>query len=257
MNSISIKIADDHPNAASGADYLWLYFGGPERAIKLTSSSGQFAAAYRYIWDINDAGDWLEDHVSADRWDEITLKTDSGDGMKVKNIRIVHSSQIILDWECNQWLDASRLEPFGWLVLTAKILEKKLEQVGDTWIPQIHWAAREIGKSDGGKYGAGGTAWCSEFASWCLRKALWDTPTGQIDSEDMEDSFLPKRRYTHAQLIAKAYQLTAGDYIRFQWPDGGQHSALFLEYIDDANTPGDDTRIRTIEGNTSHGTVGV
>jgi hypothetical protein len=251
-NSIRIQIADDHANAGSEADYLWMYFGR-ERRVRLDVGGGRFTAGSTYTWDLNEVGDWLEDHVAADLWDEITLKTDSNDGMKVQSIRIKHSGQIILDWQCRQWLDGSRLEKYGWLVLTAKILQQKLDQIGGMWIPQIHWAAREIGKTDGQKYGAGaGDAWCSEFASWCLRKALWDTPGGSIGSQRMEDFFAGlDRKYTHDQLIAEEYQLTAGDYIRFQWAGGGQHSGIFIEYVDDPDNPTDDTTIRTIEGNAS------
>ncbi|MDL2124599.1 MAG: hypothetical protein LWX51_16325 [Deltaproteobacteria bacterium] len=95
--------------------------------------------------------------------------------MKIDRILIKHSSQTILDWECGLWLDGSRLEEYGKLVLTGKILETKLGHIGGLWVPQIHWGAREIGKTDGSKYDSD-DAWCSEFASWCLRKAMWETP---------------------------------------------------------------------------------
>ena len=35
------------------------------------------------------------------------------------------------------------------LGLAAKILEKKLDAIDSNWIPQIHWAARELGKAAG------------------------------------------------------------------------------------------------------------
>lgn len=249
-NAITIWIDADHPNAGSEADYIWMYFGR-EKRVKLLGLSGSFPAGTTLTWDLNAISDWLEDHVGTDLWDEIALVTDSNDGIKMDRIRIVHSSQTILDWSCGLWLDGSKLEEYGKLVLTGKIMETKLNQIGGLWVPQIHWAAREIGKTDGTKYGSTG-AWCSEFASWCLRKAMWDTPTGNIGSQPMEDYFAELgRKFTHDQLIDGDYRLVAGDYLRFEWASGGQHSGIFIEYIDDPASPSDGTTIRTIEGNAS------
>ena len=185
-------------------------------------------------WDLNVAKSFLESEVSADEWDEITLVNPSEDGIKLDRIQIVHSGEDILDWVCQTWLDGSKLEKHGFLGLTAKILATKLAQVNRTWEPQIHWAAREIGTTDYTKYGTG-SAWCSEFVSWCLRKVLWDTPVGSFASGSMERYFRNLgRKYTKAQLLDGTYTLTKGDYLRF--PD---HSALFLEYLGDpknANT---------------------
>ena len=249
-NSITIWINADHPNAGSEADYIWMYFGRNKR-VKLNVSGGRFPAGSSITWNLNDISDWLEDNVQTDLWDEIALVTDSGDGMKIDRIRIIHSSQTIVDWECGLWLDGSELEEYGKLVLTGKIMETKLGQINGLWVPQIHWAAREIGKTDGSKYGSNGQ-WCSEFSSWCLQKAMWDTPAGNIGSQAMEDYFADLgRMYTHDQLIDEDYRLVAGDYIRFEWASGGHHSGIFIEYIDDPSSPTDGTTIRTIEGNAS------
>lgn len=249
-NSITISIASTPASAKSETDYIWLYFGRSHR-VKLNAYNGQFPAGYTLTYDLNDIADWLEDHISTDAWDEIGLATDSTDGIKISHIKIVHSSQTILDWDCNLWLDGSKREEYTKLVFTAKILESKLNAIANNWVPQIHWAAREIGKSDGSKYGSTG-AWCSEFASWCIRKALFDTPSGNIGSQDMEDYYASiGRKYTYDQLINGDYVLVAGDYIRFEWSDGGHHSGIFIEYLTDAANPSDDTTIRTIEGNAS------
>jgi len=249
-NSIKIWIDSDHPNAASEADYIWMYFGLNKR-VQLNGSGGRFPAGVSLTWNLNDISEWLEDNIETDQWDEIALVTDSNDGIKIDRIQIKHSSQTILDWECNLWLDGSKQEEYGKLVLTGKILETKLNQIDGLWVPQIHWGAREIGKSDGTKYGSTG-AWCSEFASWCLRKAMWETPEGNIGSQPMEDYFAELgRMYTHDQLLDEAYRLVAGDYVRFEWASGGHHSCIFIEYLDDPYTPTDSTTIRTIEGNAS------
>ncbi len=250
-NSITIWVSADNPTTGSEADYIWMYFGRNKRVKLWGKDREQFPSGQTLTWDLNDISDWLEDNVETDLWDEIALTTDSNDGIKMDRIRIIHSGETILDWECGLWLDGSTLEPYGKLVLTGKILETKLGQIQNLWVPQIHWGAREIGKSDGSKYGSTG-AWCSEFASWCLRKAMWETPAGNIGSQSMEDYFSSlSRMYTHDQLIDGGYQLVAGDYIRFEWSSGGQHSGLFIEYIDDASSPTDATTIRTIEGNAS------
>lgn len=249
-NSITTWIDSDHSNAGSEADHIWMYFGR-EKRVKLLGWNDRFPAGYTLTWDLNDIGDWLEDNIGADLWDEIALVTDSTDGIKMDRIRIKHSSQTILDWECGLWLDGSKMEEYGKIVLTGRILENKLDQIRGLWVPQIHWGAREIGKTDGSKYGSTG-AWCSEFASWCLRKALWDTPEGNIGSQSMEDYFDDHdRMYTHDQLLDGDYQLVAGDYARLEWSSGGHHSAIFIEYVDDPSSPTDDTTIRTIEGNAS------
>ena len=68
----------------------------------------------------------------------------------------------------------------------------------------------------------------------------------------MQDYFSSiDRMYTQSQLLLGNYQMSPGDYVRFEWSGGGQHSAIFMEYIDSAASPSTSTRFRTIEGNTS------
>ena len=248
-NSIQIRIDAADPNAGSGADYIWMYFGR-DRRIKLWGLEHErFPKGATLSWDLNGEIDYLET-IPTDAWDEISLVTDSGDGMKIDRIVLEHSSVTILDWAVNDWLDASTLERHSRIGLAASMLATKFGQIGNRWKPQVHWAARELGKTDGRKYGTT-SQWCSEFASWCLRKGLWGTPAGNIGSEDMEDYFADRgRKYTRGQILNKAYTLFEGDYLRFEWSDGGHHSGLFLYYVDDANNPTEETRLRTIEGNT-------
>jgi hypothetical protein len=253
-NTISISIDNTSSTTGSAASYIYMYFGSSKR-VKLNASSG-FPAGDTLTWDLNDISDWLEDNVETDLWDEIGLVTESQDGFKIKNVKIVHSSETILDWAAGLWLDGSTNEEYTKIVLTGKILETKLSKIANLWVPQIHWAAREIGKTDSEKYGTT-EAWCSEFSSWCLRKALWDTPEGNIGSQAMEDYFFGiGRKVTLDQVMKGEYKLVAGDYIRFEWSSGGQHSAIFMEYLSDSSKPSDTTSIKTIEGNTSS-TVGV
>lgn len=248
---IWIDVDIDDRDSGSEANYIWLYFGR-ERRVKLLSG-GRFPANSLLIWDLNDISEWLEDYVGTDQWDEIALITDSVDGIRISKICLIHSSQTILDWECDLWLDGSKGEKYGKLVFTAKILETKLNQIDNMWVPQIHWAAREIGKTDKSKYDAT-DAWCSDFARWCLEKAFWeDMPPGEIGTGDMEDYFKPLGRlYEKDQLLNGEYRLVAGDYIRFLFrdiSDKAYHSGIFIEYIDDPSDPTEATTFRTIEGN--------
>jgi len=223
-----------------------MYFGKTHRIKLWGVNQTEFPKGWWLTWNLNQVADFLET-IPTDKWDKIHLVTDSTDGIKLDRIKIVHSDVTILDWTCNVWLDNSKMEAHGMLGLAAKILSKKLGLVGNCWVPQIHRAAREPGKTDGFKYGQG-TLWCSEFASWCLRKALWDTPPGSIGSQDMEDYFNGlERMYTHDQIINSEYVLKTGDYLR---PFNGNHSGLFVSYIDSATDPSDSTKIKTIEGNT-------
>lgn len=251
-NWIQIWIDDSHRNAGSNANYIWMYFGR-NRKIKLWGvDRTRFPKGWWLNWDLNNVSDYLRT-IPTDAWDEIHLVTDSGDGILIKRIKIVHSSVTILDWTCNSWLDGSLREKHNKLGLAAKILSKKLGQVGNRWVPQLHWAARELGKTDGSKYGTN-SDWCSEFASWCLRKALWDTPTGSIGSSDMESYFNSiGRKKTKEQVLNKQYKLKEGDYIRLP-----NHSILFIRYLNagDAINPTAGSRLVTIEGNTSR-TVSV
>lgn len=249
-NEITIWVDAEHSNAESEADHIYLYFGRDKR-VKLLGSSGRFPAGSTLTWDLNQIAEWLEDNVATDLWDELALVNESGDGIKIDRVRVKHSSQTILDWECGLWLDGSKLEEYGKLVLTGKIMMHKLDQIDGNWLPQVHWGIRELGKSDGTKYGSTG-AWCSEFSSWCLRKSLWDTPSGNIGSQAMEDYFAGiGRKFTQDEVLDGDYTLVAGDYVRFEWSSGGQHSGIFIEYLDDPSSPSESTEFRTIEGNAS------
>ena len=188
-NYIKIWIDETHANAGSNANYIWMYFG-KNKKIKLWGvDRTRFPKGWWLQWDLNNVSPpgYIET-IPTDEWDEITLVNTSGDGMKLDRIEMVHSDVTILNWNANVWLDGSKLETHGRVSLTAPMLEEKLDMIGHEWIPQVHWAARELGKTDGTKYGSTG-AWCSEFASWCLRKELWNTPTGNIGSTVMENYF--------------------------------------------------------------------
>ncbi|SDM87704.1 hypothetical protein [Kriegella aquimaris] len=249
-NYIEIRISDGNNSHGSNADHILLHFGDGHTIQLNGRPTTKFQRGDTLKWDFNSIQDTME-NIDTDAWDELMIETESGDGIKIENIKVVHSGETILDWNYTVWLDDSIMEPSRFISLTAQILQTKLEQIDHNWIAQIHWAAREIGKTDSTKYGTE-NAWCSEFASWALRKAMWDTPEGNFGSQLMENYFDGiGRAHQISEIMNGSYDLNPGDYLRFEWASGGQHSGLFIDFVDDPNNLTEDTRIKTIEGNTS------
>ncbi len=129
-----------------------------------------------------------------------------------------------------------------------------LKSLSFDWVPQLFYAAQELGNTDGTRYDAGQEgSYCSEFASWALRKAGWSTPlmthpNGVADTQDMKNFFQARNRlFSRTDVLNKSYRIRPGDYLSML---GNSHSGLFLNYIDSATNPTSSTRIRTIEGNT-------
>ncbi len=249
-NYIEIEISDGNDSHGSTTDHILLHFGDGHTIRLNGRPTTKFQRGDTLKWDFNSIQATME-NIDTDAWDELMIETESGDGIKIENIKVVHSGETILDWNQTVWLDDSIMEPSRFISLTAQILQTKLDQIDHNWIAQIHWAAREIGKTDSTKYGTE-NAWCSEFASWALRKARWDTPGGNIGSQAMENYFEGLgRAHQISEIMNGSYTLNPGDYLRFEWASGGQHSGIFIDFVDDANNLTEDTRIRTIEGNTS------
>ena len=263
-NYISIKISDNHENAASRTDHLVLYFNSNKKILRLHGlrSGISFPRGRRLTWDMG-VGEtrpenWIET-VPTDAWDNLILANPSGDGVLIENIKIVHSDFLLVDWPASGeeiWLDGSLGEKFGMVGLADQILERKLAALdtGVRRVSQLHWAVTELGKSDGKKYGCTG-AWCSEFVSWCLRKSgFWDAPI--VPPEDFDSHGIGSgkmntyfaglgRSKTKADLTSGTYQMTAGDYVRFN-----NHSALFVRYVNDGKALNDLNKgFVTIDGN--------
>lgn len=261
-NYVSITISNNNANAGSGAEKLYLYFGGEGKFLRLwglEGSAGRFPRGTRITWDMSvgttSPENWIET-VPTDAWDDLLLVNPSGDGMLIDNIKVVHSSITIVDWPPpgeSLWLDGSRDQKYGIIGLADQILTKKLEAIPADlrWVPQLHWAVLELGKTDGKKYGTT-HQWCSEFASWCLRKAgWWEAPrparlSDNIDSDDMQSFFERMgRKYTRDDIKAGRYTPIEGDYVKF--PD---HSALFVRFEDDGCAVTDEQkRFVSIDGN--------
>lgn len=248
-NYIEITVADGNDSHGSLADHVLLHFGDGHAVELLGRSTTKFQRGDTLKWDFNTIQSFME-NVHTDAWDELTLESSSGDGIKIERIVVVHSGETLLDWNEQVWLDNSIMEAHRFVPLTAQILQQKLDMIDHHWIAQIHWAAREIGKTDSTKYGTV-NAWCSEFSAWALRKARWDTPEGDFGSQAMEDYFSSiGRSHPLSQILDGSYVLNAGDYLRFQWPSGGQHSGIFIAFEGSPSVLTTTTRMKTIEGNT-------
>ena len=234
-----------------------MYFGSTGYRINLLGQNGEFPSGSVLTWDFNIHPVWMFlESIPTDCWDELFLVTDSNDGIRINRIKIVHSKVAILDWDnANVWLDGSKGEAYGILGLVAKILEYKLSKIDNMWQPQLHWAACELGKSDGDKYydEPDGKWWCSEFTSWCLHKALWNPPGGSINMNHMINYFEGINRcFSYEDVLDGNYVLHPGNYLSFEWG----HSGLFVKYLSDPDNPSESTEIRTIEGNAG-GTVKI
>lgn len=262
QNYVSISISDDHINAGSKAEKIYLYFDKESKFLRLWGlerSGERFPRGETIRWDMNGDATSPENRIETvptDAWDNLLLMNLSGDGILIDNIKIVHSSITIVDWPPHGqklWLDGSKGEKYGTIGLADQILQKKLETIPSDlrWVPQLHWAVLELGKTDGKKYGTT-KAWCSEFASWCLRKAgWWKAPvpaslSDNIGSGDMENYFEKMdRSFTKKQILEGEYTLTEGDYLRFD-----NHSALFIKFEEDGRAVTDKLkRFIAVDGN--------
>ena len=233
-----------HVNAGSGADYIIMNYGyGRNLRLYGVYSGGDrgFPRNSWISWSLD--GTDVEDFPQ-DSWDEISFWTPSGDGIQVRRVILIHSGVEVLDWSVNRWLDAPNETSLG---TAAMQMVRKLEHVDNTDHAAMHYAARELGKTNGYKYGTG-RLWCSEFASWCLAKEGFWTPQGNIGTDHMKDWFSARGRlYTRSQVTSETYVMRAGDYLSL-W--GGDHSALFVSWIDSTTNITTSTRFYTIEGNT-------
>ncbi len=73
------------------------------------------------------------------------------------------------------------------------------------------------------------------------------TPYGNIGTEDIKNWFSARGRlYTRSQVRNRTYIPRPGDYLSLF---GGNHSALFLRWVDSTSTISDSTRFKTLEGN--------
>ena len=131
---LSIKKA---PGAASNCDYIYVDFG-PEASLRLWgySTGKRFPKGGVITWDLSDGEkrSFME-NVNQESWDFLTLRTDSYDGILIQKIMIIHSSEKILNWEINAWLESPDSSHLG---LAAKILGTKLKRLKNPTQASVH-----------------------------------------------------------------------------------------------------------------------
>jgi len=245
MNKIEISIMNS-PRAGSHCDFIYMDFG-PDKNLRLWGypSGKSFPKSGIISWDLSDQQkrSFMES-LDQESWDYITLRATSTDGIKINRVVIVHSSEEILNWRVSDWLESPSHSHLG---LASKILSTKLKKLKNPTQAAVHYGLRELGKTDGYKYGTV-SLWCSEFASWCLRKDGWDTPTGSIGTTNMKNFFNSLGRLcTQSEILDGTYVPEIGDYLSL-WD--GQHSAIFVKWVDDPKKGiNNETQFTTIEGN--------
>ncbi|MBN2054437.1 CHAP domain-containing protein [bacterium] len=229
--------------AGSQDPRLMLDFGSEHHVILWTDNEPPFPPGSIITWDLNEILPFLE-AIPQDAWDMATLRATGDDDLSIERVVLVHSSQTIVNWEADAWLGTRGQSRLG---LGADMLAAKLRTYDFPDSVVVHAGLLELGKTDGVKYGTT-SAWCSEFASWCLHHAGWDTPTGSIGTSHLRSYFAARDRlYTLADIYAGYYLPRPGDYLSV-FNDG--HSAIFAGWPDgEPSQLSPQTKLFTVEGN--------
>lgn len=111
--------------------------------------------------------------IPADDWKKLTLVTDSSDGLLIHRVRLVKSCETVLDVTVDAWLDKYYQKVLDFSVDTA---QDKWDDVGHTRNTVIYYAAQDLGQTGSKKYHNADVRWCSEFASYMIRKAASPRP---------------------------------------------------------------------------------
>ncbi|MCP4283956.1 MAG: hypothetical protein GY792_05835 [Gammaproteobacteria bacterium] len=228
-----IITTSSHVNAGTASTFRF-YIGNHYRTLTGASTPNRI-----YTWDYSDSDSNWWRNIHPDNWDHIRLQANSGDGMKIAHIKIMHNNYTILDTDVNAWLDKYHARK---LVFDNEIAMTKWSMLDNTRNPVLYYAVMDIGKSGHQKYMNADEAWCSEFASWAIRQGTGrSTPAGPIWVQDMKDYFDDRGRlYSKSDIEAGTYNLKGGDYVSIN--DRG-HSVIFVEWTSYLNT------FRVIDGN--------
>ncbi len=259
LNRPRAEEMDNDPDALRGISYMLIWM----RRCNNTVISLHFGDSHTLViggyvspgwWAISFEGAWFTG-IPTDNWDRLYIRNEMDSSILIGYIEIIHSDYLIL----KKWYEPHSLGRATGLNqrlhLFRDISNTKLQTMfnfGGGFLrnpklaenPIVCCGAEELGKTDGYKYAGHNKAWCSEFASWLLRRAGLDTPQGNISVNDMEWWF-SHHGVLHTNVYSTA--LSTGTYLNL-W--NKQHSAIFLEYVDEHpiySNP--NTQIRTIEGN--------
>lgn len=244
-NSILIELGS-HANAGSNAKEIQFKVGDGF-TIHLLGGAGVFVPGAALLYKLPGSCEECYKSIPPDDWDKLTLVTNTGDGIQIHRVVLVKSCETVLDVTVDAWLDKYYQKVLDFSVDTAG---DKWDDVGHSRVTDIYYAAQDLGQTGAQKYVNADVWWCSEFASYMIRKNGLSTPTGSIGTSDLLDWFQDHGRYrTRAQVKALTYTVRAGDYMSL-W-DGG-HSVIFRGWVNE--TPksqdfDDESEFNTIEGN--------
>ncbi len=246
----------NHSNAGSSVRAIELWIGD-HRFFRGAPLDG-FKPSTNLFYDFNNNADpSLWEAIDPDDWDTVKLVTESGDGIQVKRVEMVHSSEQVLDTEVNAWLDRH----YGKILdFSIDIATKRWERVGYSRISVIYYASQDLGQTGCIKYISTDHAWCSEFASFQFRRIGINTPLPagtNIATSTLKTWFQDHSRYfSRADVESGKYRVKPGDYFAVNAtsdePDGS-HSVIFREWASMAGTdPRSGDIYRTIEGNSGN-----
>ncbi len=247
-NYIIIEIGDA-PDAGTTADRI-MFLVGDSFTINLLGGSQYFVpgAALRYNLPGSNPGGYKR--IKADAWDSLRLRFASQDAMLIQRVVLVKSSEGVLDARVDDWLDRYSKAVIDLSLQTAA---RKWEALGRTRVTSLFYAGQDLGQTGSRKYVNRDVKWCSEFASYMIRKNGLPTPRGSITTGDMKRFFSKHHRlFTPADVEANKYTIRPGDYMSI---NNGGHSVLFREWIDGPPVPGkiDPSKLfYTIEGNVAN-----
>jgi hypothetical protein len=245
-----------HANAGSAVRSIELWLG--DFQVLLNAPAGGFLPNQIIEWDLNSTdcpGCW--ESMDPDAWDDVRLVTLSGDGLQVERVEMVHSNELVLETDVNAWLDRRYGAVLDFSLNTGM---KRWEEVDNTRSTVLYYAGQDLGQTGCVKYISTDHKWCSEFASWCIRKTGLSTPLPpgvNIGTVDMEDWFRDNgRKFTKAEVEAGDYNVHPGDYMTL-WATTneptGSHSVLFRGWDALAGrSPRNGDTFNTIEGNSGN-----
>ncbi len=239
-NSVRLTVSTGD-EAGSTASFIDLLFD--QHTVRLMSPSGGFTPGARLLYDLTPLSAYF-DTFPSDCWDSLTLVYDDPDTLILSGIEVIRNGSRILAYSGEILLEGSGVSRrcFASEILITKQASCPGAPNGIAW-----HAFNELGKDDGEKYSPefpGG--WCSEFASWVMRRNGWNTPQGSIGSRHMREFFLEyDRLFTIDQVYSGEYTPAMGDYLSM-WMGG--HSGLFLSFVDPDAPIEPSSRIITIEG---------
>jgi len=239
-----------HANAGSLVSGIELQIGGFNVVLAAPTSGFQPNQILKYDFNTSSCPScW--DTMAPDDWDTIILENSSSDGLQVKSVTLVHSGETVLESNPGAWLDSYYGRKLDFSLETGTTRWNQLFQNRAT---ALYYAAQDLGQTGARKYVSSDVAWCSEFASWALRQAGLNTPTGSISTNTLQTYFQGRGRYFEkSDCEAGDYVPQAGDYISY---NGGNHSVLFVGWISRAGSaPADGDTFLTIEGNVSNAVV--